>query len=61
MDRGGESHPANEAHMTTGEIVIVVLVLIAIAHQEWRYRQVTAYLDAIGEMIGEFFDSQKEE
>lgn len=47
--------------MTTGEVIIVVLVLIAIAHSEWRYRQVTQYLDAIGEMIGEFFDSQKGE
>lgn len=45
--------------MTTGEIVIAVLVLIAVAHQEWRYWQVTQYLDVIGEMIGEFFDSQK--
>lgn len=46
--------------MTVGEWIILSAVLIGIAHNEWRYRGLAKWLDATGEMIGEFFDSRNE-
>jgi hypothetical protein len=49
--------------MSTGEWFIVGVVVVAtvtiIVHNEWRYRRLVEWLDAVGEMIGEFIDSQK--
>jgi hypothetical protein len=42
------------------DLIVLVAVVVAaaaiIAHNEWRYRRLVHWLDAIGEMLGEWLD-----
>lgn len=41
--------------------VVVVATAAIIAHSEWRYRRLREWLDALGEMIGEWIDEERED
>ena len=40
-------------------VAVVVAAAAIIAHNEWRYRCMMRWLDAIGEMIGEWLDAER--
>jgi hypothetical protein len=45
------------------DLIVLVAVVVAaaaiIAHNEWRYRCTVRWLDAIGEMLGEWLDQKR--
>jgi hypothetical protein len=41
--------------------VVVISTIAIIAHNEWRYRRLVEWLDAIGEMISDYQASRKGE
>lgn len=49
--------------MSIGEWVLVGAIVVAtaaiIAHAEWRYRRLVAWLDAIGEMVSDYIELTK--
>jgi hypothetical protein len=38
---------------------LVVATAAIIAHNEWRYRNLVEWVDAIGEMVGEYIELHK--
>jgi hypothetical protein len=40
-------------------VAVVVATAAIIAHNEWRYRRMVQWLDALGEMLGEWLDSER--